>query len=127
MVKLVRDKSSKVSGRFIGVGIGRGTLKGVVPDVPERKHRSAGKDVSKFGKAKRGRKTKTLNVKASGYTDPKSHMSVGGQLLKEDNKHLDQDRTLKRKGKKTVKHPERMGKETEAGLSVPTKRFSKTK
>ncbi len=123
------DESSKRNAQQSGMGLGMFEGKMPLPQPPkEQKHPNLKKDASMRGKNTIKGVVKGLAkgagnlIKKSTFVEAWSHFSVGGGLLKEDPKDHNKQLKMKRKGKRKITHPTRMGKRCDSGICQPSKK-----
>jgi hypothetical protein len=121
------EESSVLQAMHLGLSFGDGE-NSKAPKAKEQDHPNLQRDVSHRGRGKgiKGAVEGAVDlVKESTYKEPFQHFSVGFDLSKEDPKDLDKKLLLKRRGKRNIIHPERMGRKDASNMSLPHKKEHK--
>ncbi len=129
--KLVRDKASSHQGEFILTGIGAGKMDSLMPTMVLNQRYDMIKDVSRRGQGEgdKGEHDKPVRLSEnSSFVEPFAKFSVGGELLQQDPKDLNDKRALKKEGgfnMRSIKIPKRMGKKDKSGMALPSMKEQK--
>lgn len=117
------EESSRLQASHMGLSGGMEGKNPMAPMAEEQKHPNLKKDASLRGKGK-GHRGSVLDGHdlrgSSSYVEPFSQVSVGFDLLLEDTKgQVNKKPMLKRKGKRKIDYPDRMGKSDKSGMALP--------
>ena len=130
--KLIRDKGSSHQGEFIFMGIGPGRMDSLMPTMVLNARYDMERDVSRRGKGEgdKGEHDKAVRLSEnSTFVEPFAKFSVGGELLQDQPKDLDEQRALKKESgfnMRKIEIPNRMSKKKDkSGMSQPNMKEQK--